>query len=177
VGGGDVPFLGNCVNKIPWEGEMRQLLFWLLMLSATLAGAAESDQAKWIPLENIQKLELISVMPEVDPSSILNPGESKPFHGHLVLGRLDVQNQSAIQEIIGALNGSLAAPISNKCIFFPRHALQVFYKDSEVDYLICYQCGDVEKFRGDHPESLSIEKSSKNVLDRYLTAAKIPLAP
>jgi hypothetical protein len=154
---------------------MRKLVLGLLMLCTTLVGAAESDQSKRIPLENIQKVELISVTPELDPSNILKPDESKTFHGFPVLGRREIENRSAIKEIIGALNGSLRPHISNLCLFSPRHALKIFYKDSEMDYLICYQCGDVEKFHGNddkNPEWLSIEKSSKAVLDRFLTEAK-----
>jgi len=150
------------------------------MLCATLSGTVKADQTKRIPLENIQRLELISVTPEIDPGTILKPDESKTFHGYPVLGRQEIENRSAIQEIIGAINGSLRPHVDNECLFMPRHALKVFYKDSEVDYLICYQCGDVEQFHGSNdkkPEWLSIDKSSKSVLDHSLTDAKIPLAP
>ena len=155
---------------------MRKLMFWLLMLCMTLPGMAEADQTKRIPLKNIQKLELISVTPELNPNNILKPDESKTFHGFPVLSRRVIEDRSAIKEIIEGLNSGLRPHLLNQCLFSPRHALKVFYKDSQIDYLICYQCGDVEKFnaRDDkNPEMLSTDKSSKVVLDHYLTETKM----
>lgn len=160
---------------------MRKVILCSLILPAMLVGVSEAEQAKRIiPSEGISKLELISVTPELNPASIIRPDASKTFHGYPILGRREIENQSVINDLLGSVNKSLRPHVANLCLFFPRHGLKIFYKDSEVDYLICYQCGDVEKFQNNNdnkPGTLSIDKSSKEVLDRYLTEAKIPLAP
>jgi hypothetical protein len=158
---------------------MRNFVFCSLMLCITLTGIAEANSAKYIPLENIRKLELISVSPELDPNIVLKVDDSYTFHCYSILGRRRMESRTGIKEIVGALNSSLRPHVSNLCLFSPRHGLKVFYKDSEIDYLICYQCGDVEQFHGGddkNPKVLSIGTSSKGILDRYLIEAKVPLA-
>jgi hypothetical protein len=65
-------------------------------------------------------------------------------------------------------------------MFPPRHAIHAESDGKAVDILICFECGWVNVFfdgKGeDEPEKrISINASAQPVLDKVLTAAKVPL--
>jgi len=137
-----------------------------------------------IPNKGIQKFELLSLSPDLQvegkPSGLSANSKTKLFHSYPILGSLEVKRAEDIRKIIEAVNADFRPHMQNMCLFFPRHGLRIFYKGSIVEYLICYQCGDVAKYDETHAEaplSLSIGKSSKELLNRYLSEAKVPLAP
>ena len=167
------------VTSVRGEIDMRRLILGLVMLCLMSAGATGSSGKSSISLESIKKFELFSITPRLNLGAAAQD-ESKTFHGYPVLGRREIENKPATREIVSSLNGDLHPHKANLCLFSPRHALRIFYKESQADFLICYECGDVEKFNGNDdksPEWFSVDKPSKDVLNRYLSEAKIPLAP
>jgi TPR repeat protein len=101
------------------------------------------------------------------------------FHGHHVLGRLNLSRDQA-KKAIAALNAALSAGDANMtsmCLINPRHALAFRIGGDTYDILICYECGQLEVFKNDHylPFHGSIG-GKPDVLNGLLKSATIPLA-
>ena len=79
---------------------------------------------------------------------------------------------AALQQGIEENNGKMM-----KC-FEPRHGLRVVYDGKTIDFLICFECLQIEIFNGTNLESGVLVSSSPQALfDKLLRDANIPLAP
>ncbi len=101
------------------------------------------------------------------------------FHGHHVLGRLDLSADQA-KTAIAALNSALSAgdaDVMSACLIEPRHALAFKVGGDACDILICYKCGQLEIFKNDQHLPFDGSIGGKpDVLNRLLKSAAIPLA-
>jgi TPR repeat protein len=101
------------------------------------------------------------------------------FHGHHVLGRLDLSRDQA-KKAIAALNAALSAGDANimsMCLIDPRHALTFKVGGDAYDILICYKCGQLEVYKDDHYLPFhGMIGGTAGVLNGLLKSAAIPLA-
>ena len=119
--------------------------------------------------DSIRSLDVISVEPTVTHNVF-----TKRFHDYAVVKSHELTDSSVIKEIMGWVNADLVPYHANKCLFQPHHGLRVHYKEKVVDYLICYRCGDVQKFDGDKLKRFSLRPaipghSAKEMLDGILS--------
>jgi hypothetical protein len=100
------------------------------------------------------------------------------FHGHLVLGKVEVHDPERRAELWKEFKASLTTtPNEVKC-FNPRHGLRVVSGGREVDYLVCFQCSNYGEGRGDGSgELFTLNGGPKALLNRVLTESNVPLAP
>src|SRR5215470_6841582 len=124
-----------------WYRSVLFTLFALLMAS----GSASADKipAKLLALlEKGEQFELLSLSPD-------RPKE-KPkdaFHGWEVLGRTTVKNAEARKTLVAAFNKGVE---DNKGIvaacFNPRHGIRVTHDGKTADFVICFECYQVQAF-------------------------------
>jgi hypothetical protein len=64
-----------------------------------------------------------------------------------------------------------------KCIFSPRHAVRLSSGSTTYDFLICFQCSQMEVYSGDQGVAILSVGGSPDALNRILRAAHIRIAP
>lgn len=100
----------------------------------------------------------------------------KTFHKVRILGRTELdgtRSAAAIAELEAAVAGwdGLRA-----ACFDPRHALRVTAKGHTYDFLLCYDCHQLEVYRDNKDFASLGAAGSPQVLDELLSAAKVPLS-
>jgi hypothetical protein len=105
------------------------------------------------------------------------------FHGYPVLGKLDIKQPASRADIGAAIRDGVAQfdGVVADC-FWPRHGIQVVENGVPVDYAICFECLQFKQYTKeqggkDQQSEGATTASPQSVLDRYLEAAGIPLAP
>jgi hypothetical protein len=103
------------------------------------------------------------------------PKADEKFHGYPVLGKVEITDLGKRKEIIAALQEGLARSDGTiaKC-FWPRHAMRTVSKGRTIDYIICFQCYQLEAHEGDIKSVRPITASPQPVFDKYLSEAGIP---
>jgi hypothetical protein len=157
------------------NGKSQSLIF--LVLAGLLAGCSRH------PLDSLassQQFTLYSIdgrdfkeMEKGEP-----PKTDEQFHGYPVLGKVDITDAGQRRELTAALRDGMNRSDGTmmKC-FWPRHAIR-FVKDGETqDYVICFQCQQLELRSGSAKVVKAITKEPQAVLDKMLTDAGIKLAP
>jgi len=131
-------------------------------------------------LKRTEKFTLYSVVSGPLPPGTALPFAGEMFHGHPVLGRVEVVSPEAKKEIVDALDKGVRAAgggMFPKC-FDPRHGIRVTRLVGDVDYLICFECSQVRKFLflGFYG-TLSTSNSAQKTLNVHLRRAGVPLDP
>lgn len=106
------------------------------------------------------------------------PKATEAFKGYPVLGKVEVTDPDKRKEITESLKKGLAKSDGKmaKC-FWPRHAIRVVEKGRTIDYVICFECYQLETYKEDAKTVKPITKEPQQVLNRHLTDAGVPLAP
>jgi hypothetical protein len=150
----------------------------VLLLCAVGACSTETaHNTNFIPpelhaaLRTAEQFELLSLDPdrqEVEPS--------EAFHGWKVLGTTTVTEAAVREELIAALeNGVRNAFVPAEC-FIPRHGIRLTSGGVTTDFVICFQCAQVQAFVADKPaQGFLTTGSPQAVFDNVLKAAKVPL--
>ena len=150
------------------------LLFTALLVSNGAARRPHLPQEVVEGLASSRSITLYSLQPWGGPDI-----PQWDFHGHHVLGRMDLSPDQA-KAAISALNAALSdgdADMMSACLMEPRHALAFKVGGDAYDILICYKCGQLEIFKNEH--HLPFEGSiggNPSFLNRLLKSAAIPLA-
>ncbi|APR81891.1 Hypothetical protein A7982_07240 [Minicystis rosea] len=129
-----------------------------LMIAALLLAGCKSkgttDVREKIPaasrlaLEQATDVELLSLEPHFGP--VEKGREAAPFHGCEILGKTKIEDASIRRRLVTALekaaqdNDGVAA-----ACFEPHHALRVTHGGRTLDFVICFQCLQVQVFEGD----------------------------
>lgn len=139
-----------------------------------LAAGPAPDEAK-LPdaartaLEKADQIDVLSIDPQGGETG------KDAFHEYKVLARTTVKDADARKDIAAAVEKGVAegGPIA-KC-FEPRHGLHVVFKDKTYDFLICYQCSQIQIFTGSaEAETVATSGASKATLDKVLKNADVP---
>ncbi len=153
------------------------LLALPLFMISTLVRAADKenkipDELQTI-LEKADKFELLSLSPE--------HVQEKPkdgFHGWRVLGKTAVTEADARKNLVAAFKKGVAdnKGIAAAC-FNPRHGIRATHDGKSVDFVICFECYQVQTYVGDKREKgFLIADSPASTFDAVLKEAKVPLA-
>ena len=124
-------------------------------------------------------LTLISIdgTVEKDPTQI---GPSPGVYGYPILGSVEITDPELRRRVMSEIKEAVQKGGTQAKCFFPRHILRVKDGGSEVDIVICFQCGNYEvresEATGGRP-TRSIAKDAQPLLDKILTDAGVPLAP
>jgi hypothetical protein len=108
-----------------------------------------------------------------------NPKKADLFHDYVVRGQLDVRDPAQLRTIFKALMDGMAQGKRGDIAFCfdPHHAIRTVRHGKVVDYLICFHCSTVHKFRpgaAGH-QMLPISKASQATFDNALKRAGVPL--
>jgi hypothetical protein len=128
-------------------------------------------------LEIPEKLTLYSIDGR-DFAPAQRPEADEEFHGYPVLGKVEITDAAKRKEIIRALNRGLARSDGTvaKC-FWPRHAIHAVTKGRTIEYVICFQCYQLEAHADNSKSVKPITREPQPVLDKHLERAGIPLVP
>jgi hypothetical protein len=124
-------------------------------------------------LARAETLELLSLSPE-------RPREKPPddFHGWKVLGRAAVKDRETCKGLVAALRrGAEESEGVAAACFNPRHGLRVTHDGKAVDFVICFECLQVQVFEGNRSlKGFLISDSPQPPFDKVLRDAGVPLA-
>jgi hypothetical protein len=106
------------------------------------------------------------------------PKSEEKFHGYTALGKIEVTDEIKRSEIIVALKEGMARSdgMTAKC-FWPRHAIRAVEKGRTIDYVICFECLQLEVHEGQSKSLIPVRWEPQAVFNRHLKEAGIPLAP
>jgi hypothetical protein len=114
--------------------------------------------------------------PEYLPSLGGPPPEGEMFHDFPILGKLDVKNPQDREEIVAALKDGAAHGNQLAFCFLPRHAVRIVENGHTLDFVICFECYQFKLFEDGKEQTLPITRSPQKVFNKYLRAARVPLA-
>jgi hypothetical protein len=148
------------------------------LFAAGLAGC-DGDKKNKMPddlravLESADQFELLSLSPD--------RLEEKPkdgFHGWKVLGKTTVQDAETRKKLVAALQKGVEenTGIAAGC-FNPRHGIRVTRDGQATDFVICFECLQVEVYSGETARrGFLVTNSPQPAFDAVLKEAKLPLA-
>jgi hypothetical protein len=108
--------------------------------------------------------------PELGPEGGLN--------GFKILGKLSLTDPKQRSIAVDALNAAIRAAdyrLMAAC-FVPRHAIRVTAGNKTFDFMICYQCRQIQLFEQGVSKAVIGIPDAPESLNKLLTEAKIPLA-
>jgi hypothetical protein len=124
-------------------------------------------------LDKAGTLELVSLNPERPRE---RPRDN--FHGWKVLGRTAVKDKEKCKRLAAALRRGVeeSEGVAAAC-FNPRHGLRVIRDGKPVDFVICFECLQVQVFEGNRSlKGFLISGSPERAFDKALRDAGVPLA-
>ena len=124
-------------------------------------------------LDGADRYELLSLDPRLPV-----PAAPDLFHGFRVLGQTVVNDQGARQELNRALRKGAESGFTNRprC-FNPRHGIRVTQAGRTTDFLICFECEQVQVWSGDQRVAdWRTDASPLPTFDQVLQQAGVPLA-
>src|SRR5579859_7313463 len=118
------------------------LLLSVFLLTSCLPVYAQSK----LPNSAAQALEKPdkAILYSLDPS-VYGKGEQY-FHGFKVLGKMELDNKKSIEVANIFKSAILSGQNTAATCFNPHQALQLEYNDHIYDFLICYECHQLQVF-------------------------------
>ena len=153
------------------------LLALPLFMSNTSVRAADKENK--VPdelqtfLEKAEKFELLSLSPEY-----LQEKPKDGFHGWRILGKTAVKEADDRNNLVATFKKGVAdnKGIAAAC-FNPRHGIRVTHDGKTADFVICFECFQVQAYVGDTREKgFLITDSRASTFDAVLKEAMVPLA-
>ena len=155
--------------------RMRLVTFMAcVVVTAALAGCGRDPVAG---LEAPEQLTLYSI-DGLDFGPRQEPKTDEKFHGYPVLGKIEITDAAKRREIAAALKDGLARSDGKmaKC-FWPRHAIRTVANGWTVEYVICFECYQLEVHDGNSKSVKPVTRDPQAVFNKHLKEASIPLAP
>ena len=143
------------------------------LLAVVFAGCQNEPRRN---LDSVESLTLYSI-DGTEASMGQESAAGETFRGYPLLGQIDITASQSRQEIADAINSSISQSdgLVAAC-FWPRHALRVRAQGQTIDYVVCFQCRQLEVYEGKSRTMIPIETTAEPVLNRWLEQAGIPLA-
>jgi hypothetical protein len=124
------------------------------------------ESAKAI-LEQADQFELLSLRPY--------PFVEGGFHQHEILGRTEIVDAKTRNSLVTALEKGVAENHGSEMMCFnPRHGIHVTRHGKKVDFLICFECLQVQ-IHSDLQGRFLVSHSPQPVFDKVLRDAGITL--
>lgn len=101
------------------------------------------------------------------------------FHGYPVLGKIQIASEADREQITRALMDGISNSDKEGLLpncFWPRHAIQMVDGGETTEYVICFQCLQIEVYKNNQKTMERTTKVAKPLLNDYLRAAEIQLA-
>jgi hypothetical protein len=106
---------------------------------------------------------------------VVIPDGMESFHGHAVLGKLEITNPAQQQTILEAMNRGLTEEdIPHKC-FNPRHGLRLQQGAEVQELVICFQCRQLFSYPSKDQGTIIISASPQPLFNKILSDAGVPL--
>ncbi len=154
-----------------------------LLLALVVAGIMHQrllaiwfDSVVTVPVP--ERLTLLSIDGTHGPGKA--PPNAEQFHEYPVLGKLEITEAEQRKAIMTAIERGIWTAKYGRgggC-FWPRHGIRIERDGELLDYVICFQCHNLEVYSGsvqDHGAATT--ENAKGLLNRLLVDAGIPLAP
>lgn len=143
------------------------IVFAFVQWTGRLPGVASAA------LDGADRYELLSLDPRLRV-----PATPDLFHGFRVLGQTVVSDDRTRRELNRALRKGAKSIFANlpRC-FNPRHGIRVTRAGTTTDFLICFECEQVQVWSGDQRVAEWMTDSSPQpTFDHVLQQAGVPLA-
>jgi len=119
-------------------------------------------------LEQADHFELLSLKPY--------PFVEGGFYQHEILGRTEIVDATTRKKLIAAFEKGLAENSGDEMLCFnPRHGIHVIRQSKKLDFVICFECLQVETY-GDVRAHFLVSRTPQSVFDKVLRDAGIKLA-
>lgn len=155
-----------------------RILAFLCVASAVwiVAGCGREPAA---PPADPDRLVLYSIDGRsVDPETRQRIKTDEEFHGFPVLGKVEIDKASDRKAIVNAVHEGIAQSNGMKArCFVPRHGLRVETNDNAIDYVICFECLQIDTYANGERTNKPTTSAPQAMLNQYLKAANVPLAP
>ena len=166
------------------------LLFHFIALCTFGCGSGSDDATRVLFGDDYEEVDQF-VLYSIDGSDAPHDEaltDAELFHGWPVLGQTEVTSVATRNELMKALeigvmyteegrlgsSGRIGAPSDGN--FSPRCAIRVVKGEQITEYLICFECSHVHIYiDGQFVMDMSITESPRDVFDRALTKAGLPL--
>ncbi len=158
-----------------WNFCCQITAFGMLLVSFS-AGCSAKDQmpdAVKKALEAAEKIEFFSLNPiQVEDEEF----EGEMFHHFEVLGKTTIAEETmqslleAFKKGVNDNDGTVAA------CFLPRHGIRVTFEEKVYDFVICFECMQVQWHIDDEKqEGFRTTKSPATQFNKILSDAEVPL--
>jgi hypothetical protein len=122
-------------------------------------------------LEKADQIELLSINPKLPKEK---PKDS--FQGYEVRGRKLLKDKQDRQKLVEAFEKGAKdnKGVSDRC-FNPRHGLRVTHNKKTVEFLICFECLQVQVYvdgKRKEADDFLVTKSPQRTFDQFLKADK-----
>jgi hypothetical protein len=145
-----------------------------LLLGIVLVGCARVP----IPIADApEQLTLYSIDGR-DDIPARRPKTAESFLGYHVLGKVDVTDAEQRKQIMRAVRLGIARSDGRvaKC-FWPRHALRAVSNGTTFDYVICFECYQIQHHLDGQFKTAPTTRQPQAVLNKHLTEAGVPVVP
>jgi hypothetical protein len=151
-----------------------RLLCALLVLLSGTALAVDFPKELQTSLEKAERFELLSIR----PARVEKTEGAFNFHGWEVIGRTFVRDAGQRKKLVASLRSGIEenTGIGAAC-FRPRHGVRVTEKGKVTDFIICFECYQIQVYVDDRPQkAILVTRTPEQLFNAALTAAKLPLS-
>jgi hypothetical protein len=142
----------------------------VLAVGLLLPGCQDADLA--IPIDSMTIYSLDGTYEE-GHSKKKPSGEM--FHKYPVLGKVDIAAPKDRTAILAAVKKGIAKSDGTeaKC-FWPRHGIRLTQSGKTIEYVICFQCLQLDEYVDGKSSHKLTTESPATVLDKHLEEAGVP---
>lgn len=132
-------------------------------------------------LNNPEEFTLFSLDPEEEgvkrTTGKFDPADKREkVRDWTILGRVEVNDPADRHRLVGALWEGVAANDGTRAMCFnPRHAIRVKLLGKTLDFVICFECLQVQVTEGRRRGNFLTTAVPQATFDKFLKEAKVPL--
>lgn len=115
---------------------------------------------------------------EPTPEAQAKPDKRPRLHSYLILGSVEVDRKEDRRALLAALRKGMDESDGKmaKC-FDPRHALRIEKESETIDYVICFECYQVETILPGSRSVTAVTESPKRVFNEFARRYGLTVAP
>ena len=160
------------------------ILVLAIALSAIVPGVHAEDSATPTPSrKNELPTEVALVLHAPDKGTLysLEPWDKaaptdRTLHGFKIIGQMDLDRRRA-KSVAAEFRAAIARREGPMALCFdPRHALSVTSGGATYDFLLCYECGQLEVFSGDRLIADLSARGTAKTLNAIFSENNVPLS-
>jgi hypothetical protein len=161
--------------------RQRRFLGWPVRIAAIVAIAGVAAWVRWhgMPwpawraLSTAEAYELISLEPDMRTAT----HSGVRYHNHAVLGSTPITDPATRRRLNDALQAGVRQSDGTRMACFnPRHGIRVTRGGVVSEFVICFECRQVQVYRDGSKLYFLTSNSPEKVFDEVLKSANVPLA-